>query len=388
MTTESKAIILITFTLVAIGVVMIYSASGVYADQIYHNSTYFLKRQILYVFLGISAFLASSAVDLDFLKRNSKVFIGVSFALLVMVFIPVLGHSAGGARRWIQLPFFTFQPVEFAKLSMCIYLSDYLSRKRQPITKGSISVFVPPAVIMFVLFSLVILQPDLGSCVFLVILMGILFFLSGIRIRYILIAATFVVSGIVFLILRAPYRMNRITAYLDPWKDPQGGGFQIIQSFLAFGLGGINGAGLGKSSQKLFYLPQSHTDFIFSIIGEELGLIGALAVVALFAAFFFFGNRLAQRCKDPFARLLAFSLVVFITLQALINLLVAVGLIPTKGLPLPFVSYGGTALVFHMICVGLLIAIDKTAARSSKRGKIQLGSSFRQAIQEDTFFRL
>ena len=365
MTNESKALVFAMYTLVAIGVVMIYSASAVYADQVFHSPTYFLRRQLLYVVIGSLAFFMSSSIDPDFLKRHSRFLMGIAIALLVAVFLPFFGHSAGGARRWIQLPLFTFQPVEYAKLAMCIYLSDYLSRKRPAITRGSISVFVPPFVLLFLIFSLVIVQPDLGSCVFLFLLMGILFFLSGIGIRYILLAASAVVTVFVFLIWKAPYRMSRITAYLDPWKDPKGSGFQIIQSFVAFGLGGIKGVGLGKSTQKLFYLPQSHTDFIFSIIGEEWGMIGALIVLVLYAIFFFFGNRLAQRCRDPYSRLLAFSLVAFITLQALINLLVAVGLIPTKGLPLPFVSYGGTALIFHMISVGILISIDKRSARFS-----------------------
>lgn len=367
MTNESKAIVLVMYILLAIGVVMTYSASAVYANQTFQSPTYFLRRQLFYVILGSFIFLFMSSVDPEFLRRHSRTGMGIAIVLLLLVFFPVLGHSAGGARRWIQLPFFTFQPVEYAKLAMCVYLADYLSRKRQPITQGSISVFFPPAVLLFLIFLLVIAQPDLGSCVFLFLLMGILFFLSGIRLRYILIAGVGVLSAVVFLIWQAPYRMSRITAYLDPWKDPRGSGFQIIQSFLAFGLGGWKGVGLGKSTQKLFYLPQSHTDFIFSIIGEELGLIGASAVVALFAAFFFFGNRLAQRSRDPFLKLLAFALVVFITLQALINLLVAVGLIPTKGLPLPFVSYGGTALMFHMASVGILVAIDRKATRPSIR---------------------
>jgi len=366
-TNESKAVVFAMYTLVAIGVVMIYSASAVYADQVFHSPTYFLKRQLLYVSIGSIMFFMSSSLDPEFLKRNSRFLMSVALVLLLAVFLPFLGHSAGGARRWIRLPFLTFQPVEYAKLAMCIYLADYLSRKRQPITKGSVSVFLPPLVLIFLIFSLVIVQPDLGSCIFLFLLMGILFFLSGIRFRYILLTAMAVIAVVIFLIWKAPYRMSRITAYLDPWKDPRGSGFQIIQSFVAFGLGGIKGVGLGKSTQKLFYLPQSHTDFIFSIIGEELGLIGALAVLFLYAIFFFFGNRLAQRCRDPYFRLLAFSLVVFITLQALINLLVAVGLIPTKGLPLPFVSYGGTALIFHMISVGILVAIDKKSIRFSNR---------------------
>lgn len=367
MTNESKAIVFVMYTLVAIGVIMIYSASSVYADQFFHSSTYFLRRQLFYVAIGSFAFIMSSSLDPDFLRQHSKLLMGVAIVLLIAVFLPFLGHSAGGARRWIQLPLFTFQPVEYAKLAMCIYLSDYLSRRRQPITMGSISVFFAPAALLFLIFALVIAQPDLGSCIFLFLLMGVLFFLSGIRPRYILLAAIVVLGMVIFLIWRAPYRMSRITAYLDPWKDPRGSGFQIIQSFVAFGLGGIKGVGLGQSTQKLFYLPQSHTDFIFSIIGEELGLIGALAVMGLYVAFFFFGNRLAQRCRDPYFRLLAFSLVIFITLQAIINLLVAVGLIPTKGLPLPFVSYGGTALVFHMISVGILVAIDRKTTRFSSR---------------------
>lgn len=365
MTTESKGLVLAMYTLVAIGVIMIYSASAVYADQIFHSPTYFLRRQLFYVIVGSFMFLLSSWVDPAFLKRNSRLFMGIAILLLIAVFLPFLGRSAGGARRWIQLSFFSFQPVEYAKLAMCIYLSDYLSRKRDSITKGSISIFIAPFALLSLLFSLVILQPDLGSCIFLFLLMGTLFFLSGIRLRYILMAAAVLLVLLVFLIWQAPYRINRITAYLNPWKDPKGSGFQIIQSFLAFALGGIKGVGLGESTQKLFYLPQSHTDFIFSVIGEELGLMGALAVVFLYAMFFFFGNRLAQRCRDPFLRLLAFSLVVFITLQALTNLLVAVGLIPTKGLPLPFISYGGTALVFHMISVGILLAVDRQSRRYS-----------------------
>ena len=367
MTNESKAIVLVMYILIALGVVMTYSASAVYASQVFGSPTYFLRRQLFCVVIGSFIFFMSSSINLDFLKRHSRLLMGVAILLLAAVFLPVLGHSAGGARRWIRLPFITFQPVEYAKLAMCIYLADYLSRKRQPITSGSISAFFPPAVLLFFVFLLVIAQPDLGSCIFLFLLMGILFFLSGIRLRYILLAALGIVGAVVVLIWRAPYRMSRITAYLDPWKDPRGSGFQIIQSFLAFGLGGIKGVGLGKSTQKLFYLPQSHTDFIFSIIGEELGLLGALAVVVLFAIFFFCGNRLAQRCHDPFLKLLAFALVVFITLQALINLLVTVGLIPTKGLPLPFISYGGTALMFHMTSVGILVAIDRQANRPSIR---------------------
>lgn len=355
------------YFLIALGVIMTYSASAVYADQVFHSATYFFRRQLFYVLIGSFFFFVSSSLDPDFLRRHSRLFMLIAIILLGLVFLPLIGHSAGGARRWIRLPMFTFQPVEFAKLSMCVYLADYLTRKMKPILEGSLSVFLSPLVLLLLVFALILAQPDLGSCIFLFLLMGIMFFLSGIRLRYVLLAAAVAVILVTIFILAKPYRLRRISAYIDPWKDPRGSGFQIIQSFLAFGLGGIKGVGLGESTQKLFYLPQSYTDFIFSIIGEELGLLGALAVIVSFAAFFLFGSRMIRRLQDPFSKLLAYSLVMLVTLQALINLLVAVGLVPTKGLPLPFVSFGGTALIFNMTAVGILVAIDKASMRYSSK---------------------
>jgi len=356
---ESQALTLIMFTLISIGVIMSYSASAVFADQVFKSPTYFLRRELFYVVFGMFVFFFTSSLDPEFLKRHSRSLVLFGMLLLVLVFMPLIGHSAGGARRWIRLPLFTFQPVEFVKLVICVYFADYLTRKAKPISGGSLSVFLPPTFILLVILGLVILQPDLGSCIFLFLLMVVLYFLSGIRARYILIAA--VVGAVVLagFILSAPYRMRRVTAYLDPWKDPRGSGFQIIQSFLAFGLGGWKGVGLGQGTQKLFYLPQSYTDFIFSIIGEELGLIGTLSIVVLYGGFFFFGNRISAKARDPFLRMMAFALVLLIILQALINFAVALGMVPTKGLPLPFISYGGTALIFHMAAVGMLVAIDR-----------------------------
>ena len=367
MTNESKVLVLMMYFLIALGVVMTYSASAVYADQTFHSATYFFRRQLFYVIIGSFFFFISSGLDPEFLRRHSRLLMVLSIFLLALVFLPFIGHSAGGARRWIRLPLFTFQPVEFVKLSMCVYLADYLTRKMKPILEGSISVFLSPLVLLFLVFALILAQPDLGSCIFLFALMGIMFFLSGIRLRYVVIALACALVLITVFVIAKPYRLRRISAYIDPWADPRGSGFQIIQSFLAFGLGGIHGVGLGESTQKLFYLPQSYTDFIFSIVGEELGLIGALVMIACYAVFFFFGSRMIRRLQDPFSKLLAYSLVMLVTLQALINLLVAVGLVPTKGLPLPFVSYGGTALIFNMAAVGLLVAIDKASMRYSSR---------------------
>lgn len=366
MTKDSRALVIVMYTLISIGVVMTYSSSAVFAEQRFHQATYFLWRQLLAISSGTFIFFVCYSLQPDFLKRHSRLFIGLAILLLTLVFVPGIGHAAGGARRWIRIPFLTFQPVEYAKLALCIYLADYLSRKRDAIVEGSLRVFVSPLVLLLGLSALIVAQPDLGSCAFLLLLSGILFFLSGVRPRYLMMVAISAVGVLVFLIVGTPYRMSRIAAYLDPWKDPQGSGFQIIQSFMAFGLGGEKGVGLGQSTQKLFYLPQAHTDFIFSIIGEELGLIGAVFVLALYALFFFLGNRVTRRCQDPFLRLLSYSLVLHVTLQALMNLLVTTGLIPTKGLPLPFISYGGTALVFHMASVGLLVAIDRTTTRHTR----------------------
>jgi len=351
------------YTLISMGVVMIYSASAVSAEEQYSYLTHYLTRQLFAVGFGTLAFFICYSLNPDLLRRHSRLLVGLALLLLLMVFVPVVGHTAGGASRWIRIPFFLFQPVEYAKLAMCIYFADYLSRKRKAIIEGSIKVFIAPTVVMGLMGMLVVIQPDLGSCAFLFLMGGILFFLSGIRLRYILLVALLVAVVFALLIVSTPYRMNRITAFLDPWKDPQGSGFQIIQSFLAFGLGGLQGVGLGESTQKLFYLPQSHTDFIFSIIAEELGLIGTLFIVFLYGLFFYLGSRVVHRCMDSFSRMLAFSLVLLVIVQALMNLLVVTGMIPTKGLPLPFISSGGSALVFHMASVGLLIAVDRTAAR-------------------------
>jgi cell division protein FtsW len=364
MTHQAKAILLIMYTLISIGVVMIYSTSAVYAEQTYGNSIHFLSHQLIAIAIGTIAFGICFSLNPDDLRRHAKLLICFAIILLIFVYLPMFGRSAGGARRWIQLPFFRFQPVEYAKLAVCIYFCDYLVRKRKWIREGSVTAFGPPLLILSVIGLLVLTQPDLGSCAFLLVMVGVLFFLSGIYMRYVMLVMGGAVGMLIFLVMSTPYRMNRILAFLDPWKDPQGSGFQIIQSYLAFGLGGVQGTGLGQSTQKLFYLPQGHTDFIFSIIGEELGLLGTLSVVILYAIFFVLGAQIAYKLKDPFRQLLAYSLVLLVSLQALLNLLVTVGLIPTKGLPLPFVSYGGSAIVFHMASVGILIAIDRASNKT------------------------
>ncbi|MBI4970924.1 MAG: putative lipid II flippase FtsW [Candidatus Omnitrophica bacterium] len=357
---EGNAVFIATLVLNAVGTIMIFSASAVFADKYMDDSLYFLKRQIVYLVLGFSALLAASSINLNWIQKHSRVILLLSIFFLILVFMPVIGKSGGGARRWIGFPGFNFQPVEFAKLAVAIYLSDYLSRKMKWIQSGSLVVYLVPGLMLLLLFGVTILQPDLGSVVFIFLLSSILLFLSGIPLRY--VGAVFLAALPIFAmaVFHSSYRMARILAFLNPWADPLGTGFQIIQSFLAFALGGLTGVGLGESVQKLFYLPQSYTDFIFSIIGEETGLAGTLFVLLVFVFLVLQGLRIAKRVQDdPFRQLLAFATVSIIAFQAIINMLVTTGMIPTKGLPLPFISYGGSAIIGNMAAIGLLLAIDK-----------------------------
>ena len=340
---------------------MTYSASAVYAERVYGNAQHFLFRQMIYAFIGSFFLFGCANLPVTFWSKHARLLMILVIVLLGMVFIPGVGHSAGGAQRWIKLGPVNFQPAEFAKVAVCIYLADYLSRKKKPISKGSFSTYVPPLILVTCVCILTLLQPDLGSTIFVLLIVSTLFFLSGIRLRYVFTAVLLILPIFYFLVVKVPYRASRLTAYLNPWQDPQGSGFQMIQSFLAFGLGGVRGSGLGQGIQKLFYLPSSYNDFIFSIIGEELGLLGLVFVVLMFGVVFVCGFQMADRTQKHYERLLIMSLTYLIVLQAIIHMLVTLGLVPTKGLPLPFVSFGGTSLVFNMMAVGLLISADRSA---------------------------
>lgn len=361
---ESERILIAVVALVSLGVVMTYSASALYADQFFQDPAYFLKRQLLFAAVGFFALFVCVALSPKWLREHSRILILLAILSLAAVFLPLVGKSGGGARRWIRFFDFSIQPVEFAKIAVCIYLSDYLSRKSKKIAQGNLAIYAPPVFMIGLISFMVILQPDLGSVVFIFSISVVLFFLAGLKMRYVLASLAMGIPLLVFLIVMEPYRLKRILAYMNPWEDPRGTGFQIIQSFLAFGLGGWKGVGLGASTQKLFYLPQSYTDFIFAIIGEELGLLGGLMVIGLFVWIMIQGVSISERVRDPFKKYFAYSLTLLISLQALINILVTTGLIPTKGLPLPFVSYGGSSLVFNLAAVGLLIGLDRHRARA------------------------
>jgi cell division protein FtsW len=345
-------------TLIAIGVVMIYSASAIYAQENMGDSAYFLKRHAVYVLLGGVLGYIAYASDLVRVRGLSKKLLTVMLVMMVLVLIPGVGASTGGARRWFKLFGFSFQPSEFLKIAVILYLSDFLDRKRETLADLRHTV-MPALVILGLCAGLVFLQPDLGTAVTIAFVAMLLFFVAGFRLRHLGTIILAALPALGFALLAKPYRRRRLLAFFHPWDDPRGVGYQIVQSFLAQGSGGIFGVGLGQSQQKLFYLPEAHTDFIFSIIGEELGFIGTGSIVLLFMAFLFAGMVVVFRAKDHYSQLVSMGLVGLIAIEAVINIGVTIGALPTKGLSLPFISYGGTALMANMIAVGLLMNLAR-----------------------------
>ena len=345
--------------LVAIGIVMIYSASAIYADGNMGDSFYYIKRHLAYLAIGLVMMLVTMAVNMNTLRRLTKPLVICAAVLLLLVIIPHIGKEIGGARRWFRLGPVNFQPSEFAKFVMILYIADIAARKKD-VMKSFLHGYLPPMIVVGMVACLVLVEPDLGTAVATSVISMLMLFVAGVRASH--IGASFLASlpVLYMLLFSVAYRRKRMMAFLNPWADKRGTGFQIIQSFIALGSGGLFGVGLGQSRQKLFYLPASHTDFIFSIIGEELGFIGAASVVILFILFIWQGMRIVFKAEDPFLRLVAFGIVTLIALEATINIGVVAGALPTKGLPLPFISYGGSALLFHLAAVGILLNIAKS----------------------------
>jgi cell division protein FtsW len=352
------SIAFIVIALIAIGITMIFSSSFVYALEQYNDAYYFLKRHLLFLLVGVIGTACIMAIDYRDLQKIAKPLLMGSIILLVLVLIPGIGKSISGARRWFKIGVFSFQPSELAKLTVLIYTADFLARKKEKIT-SFVEGFMPLLMILGITCLLIVKQPDLGNSVLIASIVFIMMFVAGAQMLHMSILVLMTIPVLFFLITKVAYRLKRIIAFIDPWKDSQGVGFQLTQSQIALGSGGILGIGLGQSKQKLFYLPAAHTDFILSIIGEEMGLIGALLVVLLFVIFIWQGARIAKRTHDPFGYFLAVGIVTMIGLQAIVNIGVSIGALPTKGLPLPFISYGGSALIFNMMAVGLLLNISR-----------------------------
>lgn len=356
-------LMLSVMALLSIGIVMVYSTSSISALKWYDDGYYFLKKQFLFAALGILLLIAAARFPYQYLATLEYLILGGTVILLVLVLIPGVGVSLGGATRWLRIGPFTFQPSEAAKLGLIVFLSSYLYKHRHAVQHFGIGFLIPLAV-AGALCVLVLMQPDFGSaCVFMALTI-ILLFVSGTRLLYLVLAALPLIPGACYLVLKSPYRLKRLTAFLDPWSDPARSGFQIIQSFLAFGSGGVWGSGLGNGRQKLFYLPEAHTDFILSVVGEELGLLGVMGILVLFFLVIYCGLRIASRSGSLLGTYMAVGVVALIAVQALINMGVVMGLLPTKGSTLPFISYGGSSLLVSLIGVGILVNISSQSPAS------------------------
>ena len=358
-------LLLITvLVLVCLGVIMVYSASFAIAGERFRDAYHFLKKQALAAGLGMALMILAAKLDYHRWQALAIPLLVLSAVLLGILIIPGLRHEIGGSARWLKVSFFSFQPAELAKLALVIYLARSLTKKEGRMQSLKVGI-LPHFIVLGALFVLVLKQPDFGTGIVFATLVFILLFAAGARVRYLGAAVLAAVPLLFYVATRASYRMGRLLTFLDPWKDPSDSGFQIIQSFLAFGAGKLFGVGLGEGHQKLFYLPEVHTDFIFSVIGEELGLLGVTAVIGLFVFVIWRGFRASFRAADLFGSYLALGVTLLIAVQALLNMGVVMGLLPTKGATLPFVSYGGTSLMVNLMAVGILLNISSQGVKGS-----------------------
>jgi cell division protein FtsW len=356
--TPDFILIMVTLTLLAVGLIMVYSASAVWADYKFDDSFFFAKRQLLFAAVGVFAMFFIMNVEYWTWKNWAKVLIIICFVLLVLVLIPGIGVLRNGSRSWIGVGAFSIQPSEFMKLAMIAFLAKYLSENQRYITSFRKGV-LPSLLLVFSAFGMIMLQPDLGTGTVMVGTCVVMIFISGARVMHFAWLGIAGLAGFAALVLSAPYRIKRITSFLDPWEDPLNSGFQIIQSLYAIGPGGLFGLGLGESRQKFFYLPEPQNDFIFAILAEELGFIGGTFVLLLFSLILWRGIRIALGAPDLFGSFLAVGIVSMIAIQVMINVGVVTGLMPVTGITLPFLSYGGSSLTLMLMAVGVLLNISR-----------------------------
>jgi cell division protein FtsW len=360
----------LTLILATFGLIMIYSTSAILGQDKFGSAYHFFFRQMLWVLLGSVALWAMSRVDLESLRALAIPGLFVAFLLMVLVCVPGIGKVVGGAQRWFKLGPFSFQPSEVMKVMLVFYLADSMARRKQNL--AGLSGILPYLAILGVTMLLLEKQHDFGTAVLLATVTILMLFLAGLPWIYFLIPVSILVPVFMFMVESSSYRMKRITSFLNPWDDPMGMGFQLKQSLITVANGGLFGVGLSNSSQKLFYLPASHTDFIFAIIAEELGMLGAATLVILFALFILRGFKISstmgQKDEGFFLALLAAGVTALIGFQTLMNLGVVTGLLPTKGIPLPLVSYGGSSMVFTMAAIGILFNISRETKLPSLLG--------------------
>lgn len=349
-------IMLMAIALTCFGVVMVYSASNIMAAKRFHDSFFFLKRQGIFAVLGFGIMLGVMHIDYRIWKKLAVPALLLCLVLLVMVLIPGIGGKAGGASRWIKLPGFNLQPSEMAKLALIMYMAYSLDKKQDKVKSFAVGIF-PYMIILAILIGCLALQPDLGGALTLVAVALVMLFAAGTRLSHILSMILLALPLLMYKLSRG-YHKGRMEAWTNPWSDPEGKGFQIIQSWLALGTGGVFGRGLGEGKQKLFYLPEAHTDFILSVVGEELGFLGVLVIIGMFFLLVQRAMRISVAAPDTFGRFLALGIAVLFGIEATVNMGVVTGLLPTKGLALPFISYGGSSLLISLFAVGILLNIS------------------------------
>lgn len=344
--------------LLAVGIIMVLSTSYLYSQERFSDGTYFFRKQLTAVGAGLLTLCIAALVPAASYRRFVYPLLALTLFILILVLIPGIGLSRGGARRWLPLGGFVFQPAELAKMTLVLYLAHSLAKKGERVQTFGMGL-LPHLIVGGLFLGLVLLEPDLGTTLILGMILFLMLFVGGARFSHLAAIGLLALPAVGLAVVGADYRLRRLLTFLDPWRDASSTGFQIIQSYIAFGSGQLWGRGLGESRQKLFYLPEAHTDFIFSVIGEELGLLGALAVLALFGVILVRGFRLAARIEEPFCQYLAFGVTTLLGLQALIHMGVVMGLMPTKGLVLPFISYGGSAMVMNLTCAGILLSLSR-----------------------------
>ena len=358
-------LLIVTLILVTAGTVMIYSSSSILAMERYKDGQYFLKKQAFFVCIGVTTMLFLSRIHYSKLKHLAYPAVIISAVLLALVLIPHVGIRAGGATRWLKMGFFSFQVTEMVKMVVVLFLAQYLTRKANQLKEFKRGIMIPLVTVVF-LVCLILLEPDFGTAVIIMITMMFMLYLAGSRVIHLAgLASLFLPMGL-WLVMHKSYRMERLMTFLDPWRDPGKSGFQIIQSLLSFGSGGSFGVGIGDGMQKLFYLPEPHTDFILAIIAEESGFFGVALVIVLFTLLILRGFWISFKASDRFGTYLAAGLTMVLALEAFINIAGVMGLVPLKGLALPFLSYGGTSLIMSLVAVGVLLNISAQAKRPAE----------------------
>jgi cell division protein FtsW len=353
------------FILLCFGVIMVFSSSYVMAYKWYGNSFYFFTKQAIYALIATIIFFITANINYLHWRKFAIPILIISIFLLLLLYIPGLARYIRGARRWLSLGPVSLQPSEVAKFALILYTADCLTRKTTEDIETFVRGILPVFIITILIFLLIFAQPDFSTSIVIIACSFIMLFMGGSRITQLFALITLLIPPGIIMMLGEEYRRVRLLSFLNPWEDPLESGFHIIQSLLALGSGGISGVGIGASRQKFFYLPDQHTDFIFSIIGEELGFIGTLAVIILFLIFLWRGFLIAIKTEDNFGSLLAAGITTLIVFQAVVNISVVTKLIPTTGITLPFISYGGSALMVNMFCCGILLNISKTVTREN-----------------------